>query len=102
MKNSLLGLLIAIAAFYLGITCVRFFDYTKQIYRIRPAVEYQINADEYPLNTNEYPSFQKTIENNVVSENFPDLGIGEAYYYNLPSSKGKHAPDFFLEGGLYV
>lgn len=92
MKKTLLCLAIGILSFYIGIFVQSLF--------------YGHNIEVQPVEESEICNFD--FSDNIVNKESLDktklyLPLGGDYYYNLPSSKGKHAPDFYLEGGsLYV
>jgi hypothetical protein len=90
MKKTLLCLAIGFSSFYVGFFAQSLFDWKNTIANVRPVAATEICNFDYVQNTN--PNLDTT---------HLYLPVGGNYYYNLPSSKGKHAPDFYIEGGSF-
>jgi hypothetical protein len=98
MKKILLCLIAGVLSFYIGIFTQSLFYWENVKLEILPIEEQGIIIFDISKSAC-YPGLSS---NGPKYLYLPFTGVGYGYYYNLPSSNGRHAPDFSLDGVLYV
>ena len=99
MKKTLLYLAIGIFSFYVGTFTQSLFYWEKVKVEVPTIEEKEIGN----FGLKEITDNQEISKDVLQKPLYIRLEEGSyGYYYNLPSSNGRHAPDFSLDGVLYV